>query len=162
MEIIGVEEVGLTSMVRHLGLQRYVKTRGPCSYLLTLDRLAASTVSVLIEAPCKEGIFLPSKLVDYLQVGRPVLAVSPMPGTVDDLIREHGGGLVAKPDSTDDIEQALRTLFRAWRGDTLDNFVSPELYNLFRSDAVLDELEEIVEELRAQNSRPRRAAPFRL
>jgi glycosyltransferase involved in cell wall biosynthesis len=153
LEILGVEEVGLVNMVAHLGLGGYIKIIGPCSYLQTLERLAASTVPVLVEAACPEGIFLPSKLVDYLQVRRPILAVSPKPGTLDDLVREHGGGLVADVRSVDEIEKALRTLYRAWCNKSLDSYFSQKFYDRFRPESVLDAFEGMLNELDVMQDR---------
>ena len=85
-----------------------VRFRGAMDYWSTLGELASSTALVLIEAPCDEGVFLPSKLADYVQVRRPVLAVSPRQGTVRDLISQYGGGVVVDCTRPDDILAGMR------------------------------------------------------
>lgn len=137
-EIIGVEEVYLSDMINKLGMTSVVSFLGKKSYLETLDRLARNDVLVIIEAPCEEGIFMPSKLVDYVQVGRPVLAVSPLNGTVSDLINTRGGGICVNCRSVEDILTGLKTFYNVWRKDDLDSYRSINLENLFNPDTILN------------------------
>jgi glycosyltransferase involved in cell wall biosynthesis len=82
------------------------------------DWLQGADVFLLIEAKMKDGIFFPSKLADYLQGRRPILALSPTRGVVADCLR-HGGGIVVEPDDVDGISLALTRLYDAWEAGTL-------------------------------------------
>jgi hypothetical protein len=52
---------------------------------LGLHRLEEADALLLIEAPCENVMFFPSKIVDYFEVGRPVLALSRKGGVVEAL-----------------------------------------------------------------------------
>ena len=66
-----------------------------------------------------EGVFLPSKLMDYVSAARPVLALSPANGCVADVLR-FGGGIRVGPDDVDASTDALQALYLRWKDGTLD------------------------------------------
>lgn len=51
--------------------------------------------------------FTSGKIYDYLATGKPILAISPRGGEVDDVLRETGAGWLADPNEPDSIRQAL-------------------------------------------------------
>lgn len=53
-----------------------------------------------------------SKLFDYLATGRPILAIVPKQGSCAEIVRKTKSGLVADPDSPEEIIGALQTLIR--------------------------------------------------
>lgn len=112
--------------------------------------LAGADVLVIIEALVAEGIFLPSKFVDYVRSGRPILAVSPAVGTLADLLGKHGGGLAAAGGRPEDIASALSELYRHWQQGALDDrFSSAKLYPLFSRETVLGTYAEIFSRIAA-------------
>jgi glycosyltransferase involved in cell wall biosynthesis len=64
---------------------------------------------LLFDAPANESVFLPSKLVDYLPLGLPILAMTPLNGSSADVLRETGGLIVDPADMASQID-ALRRL----------------------------------------------------
>ncbi|MBN1356807.1 glycosyltransferase [bacterium] len=139
VEFIGVEKVALNALIEKYGLKPVVSTAGRCSYLDTLNLLASSDVVLIIEAPCTEGVFLPSKFTDCIQAGRPVLSISPLNGTVHDLIREHGGGLAADAGSPDAIYEMLGIVYRLWLEKRLPDLISESLPGMFDPKTILAE-----------------------
>lgn len=119
--VVGLEDVGLAAMAAELGVGDRVEFEGARGYLETLDEVAAGQVALVVEAPCDEGIFLPSKLVDYAEAGRPVLAVSPRVGTLADLLGSHGGGIAVDCLSAGAVADALGTLYESWRAGELES-----------------------------------------
>lgn len=74
---------------------------------------------LLVEAAgLKEGVFMPSKLADYMTGCRPLLALSPNVGEVADALKP-GGGIVAEPNEPLAIAAALRQLYAWWRAGVL-------------------------------------------
>lgn len=65
----------------------------PVSYLDSLKLMRTSAALLVIDAPAKRSVFLPSKLVDYLGAMRPIFGVTP-PGASADLIGQLGGRVV--------------------------------------------------------------------
>jgi glycosyltransferase involved in cell wall biosynthesis len=66
-------------------------------------------ILLLCDAPAHESVFLPSKLVDYLPLGLPILALTPANGSSADVIRKTGGLIVDPGDAAGQIG-ALRRL----------------------------------------------------
>lgn len=101
--------------------------------------LDSSDILVIIEPPLEEGIFMPSKIVDYAQIGRPILAVAPSKGTLNDVISNHGGGLSVDCRSPEAVAGAIETFYAHWREGSLDRrYGSSSLMSLFSEDRVLD------------------------
>lgn len=117
-EIIGSFDKALEARFAELNLERLVLRRNGLPYLACLEQLAKADAQLLIEAPCERGIFLPSKLTDYVEVGRPILALSPRFGVVRDLLEQHNFGYVASNNSEAETEAALEQLFTEWRANS--------------------------------------------
>jgi glycosyltransferase involved in cell wall biosynthesis len=69
---------------------------------------------------------LSGKVFEYLAVGRPILAAVPPDGAAADLIRATGAGVVAPPDDTVAIRDALAELHARWRADGLPDVALSE------------------------------------
>jgi Glycosyltransferase len=148
VNILGLEEIGLNNLVKKYHLEKNVNFVGPLSYIKTLDRCLESDVLVVLEAPYVEGIYLPSKFVDYVQTGRPILAISPATGTLRDLLSAHGGGIAADCTSVEDIVLALEKLYAVWLSGTLDEvYNSRKLHDLFSTETIIGLYKKIFSEV---------------
>ncbi|HEX9639976.1 MAG TPA: glycosyltransferase [Candidatus Krumholzibacteria bacterium] len=81
-------------------------------YLSSLSLMRDHDGLLLIDAPLKstaESIFLPSKLIDYLGSGRPVVAVTPARGATARVVRETGG-IVCPLEEPQRLDGLLREL----------------------------------------------------
>ncbi|MBL8487360.1 MAG: glycosyltransferase [Rhodocyclaceae bacterium] len=65
-------------------------TRKPVPYLESLRLMRSADLLLILDAPFEQSVFFPSKLVDYIGAGRPVLAFTP-PGTSARVLAEVGG-----------------------------------------------------------------------
>ncbi len=142
-DLIGVENVAWDRLIGDEELSKNVDHVGRMGYLDSLAHQARASVLVLIEAPCREGIFLPSKLTDYVQLGKPVLSLSPREGTINDLLGECGGGIAVDCNSVDDIYRSLATLYDSWQAGRLNEYCSAALLARFSAATVLDHYEEL-------------------
>lgn len=139
---IGLDNARLLERAKHFEVAAHVEIIGALSYPETLSRLRNSDLLLVVEAPCPEGIFLPSKFIDYVQTGRPILCVSPALGTLHDILNTHGGGLAVPPASASKVADALETFFAAWqRGDMDDLYGSNRLYEKYSPSTILKEYE---------------------
>lgn len=144
VNILGLEEIDLNNLVRQYHLEQNINFVGPKSYLTALDSCLESDVLVVLEAPYVEGIYLPSKFVDYVQTGRPILAISPAKGTLSDLLSIHGGGIAADCTSVEDIVLALEKLYAEWlRGTLHEVYGSHRLHDLFSTETTIGLYENI-------------------
>lgn len=82
-----------------------VNFRSSVSYRESLDLMTAADGLLIIDAPAEISVFLPSKLIDYVGTGRPILGITP-DGTAASLIRELGGA-VCGPDNAVDVAEKL-------------------------------------------------------
>lgn len=100
-------------------LSQVVHFLGPKSYTDSVNLLAQSTISLIIEAECEEGIYLPTKFVDAIQSCTPVFCVSPYSGMLHDLVGQYKVGYCADNTSIEDIERQLKTLVNDYAGGIL-------------------------------------------
>lgn len=147
--IVGLDNVGILSMARELGIDKYINVEGNKSYLETYDLLARCDVLVILEAPTNEGIYLPAKFVDYVQTGKPILAITPRQSSVGDILSQSGGGIAADCLSSEDITAALRRMYGSWRNGTLQQqFSSDRLFNLFAPETIVNTYMHIFDSLK--------------
>jgi len=97
-----------------LGLGDVVEFAGRVSFAESARRAAHADVLLVIDAPSDESLFLPSKLVDYLPLDKPILALTPSRGASADLIRRLGYPVVP-PDDIVAIASAIEALVDAKR-----------------------------------------------
>lgn len=132
-------------LVCRYGLGKLVTIEPFRSFQETRDILSEATVLMIIEADCEEGIFLPSKFVDYVQTGKPILALSPKVGTLSDML-SFGGGIAADCASAESIEQAISALYSAWQEGVLDSrYGSARLFDMFQEDHVMQQVAHLIE-----------------
>ena len=81
-------------LVRSKGLAEVFRVRGFIPYLQTLTLMPRYRALLLVDAPVTEraeSIFLPSKLVDYVGAGVPIIAATPERGATARVVRDVGG-----------------------------------------------------------------------
>jgi len=108
---VGPEKAELKEMTDQLGLSDIVRWTGRVSYEDSLAQMASAHVCLLVDCSMfEESMFLPSKLIDYLSMKKPVLALSLPVGTVNDLVRE--GGIIRL--DLGDVPGVARSLTDYW------------------------------------------------
>lgn len=144
VRFIGDWTNGLATLTEQLGLSQVVHAVAPTDYEQALAEFANADVLAVIEAPLVEGIFFPSKFVDYVQTGRPILAVSPREGTLGDLLAAYGGGISADCTSSESVAEALSKFFSAWNRGELDSaYGSTRLSRMFSCRNILSRYREL-------------------
>lgn len=140
LTFIGPRAEETDRIAAELNIAEFVSATGRVSYEESLERLGRASVSVLVEAEMKEGIYLPSKFADYVTTGRPILALSPATGTVSDMLPDPGV-LRVDPTDVDGAARAIEELYDAWRSGKIGerrpsdglarNFDAPEVAGKF-------------------------------
>ena len=138
---------GYDSSIKHLvdeyQLNDYIQFKPSVSYSESLDYLAAAQLSLIIEAECEEGIYLPTKFVDALQSHTPVLCVSPASGTLCDIVRRYNVGYVCDNTSVEDIERVLKQVVRDFENGAIP-CVDLERTKCFFNDYILEQYRRIL------------------
>lgn len=70
-------------------LEKYIELLPPVSYEESLVHISESDVCVILEARCEEGIYMPTKITDYQQCRKPIWAISPAVGVLNDLYKSN-------------------------------------------------------------------------
>jgi len=115
---VGPSDGAMESLASELQLTAIVSSVGRVTYEQSLNFIRDASVCVLVEAEMPEGIFLPSKLVDYLSARKPVLALSPRVGVINDMA-ERFGILCVDTGDVEAVRRAIGSLYRDFRNHIL-------------------------------------------
>lgn len=100
-----------SNLIEECGLAKYITRIPPVSYAESLEVVKDYDVCMLIEAACEIGIFLPSKVVDYMQNNKPILAISPAVGVIHDMYDNQIIDYFADVTQIDEISIVLEKLY---------------------------------------------------
>ena len=101
---LNLDQMGLSQLPKDL-----VVFRARVSYLESLSLMTSADGLMVIDAPAvnnAKSVFLPSKLIEYIGAGRPVIGLTPQ-GAAAALIHRLGGW-VADPANSSDISEVIR------------------------------------------------------
>lgn len=112
LTLVGTPLGSQQRLARDLQLDRVVEFTGRLSFAESARIAAGADVLLLIDAPSDDSLFLPSKLVDYLPMCKPILALTPVNGASADLMRSLGYPIVP-PDDEAAIVEAIEALILA-------------------------------------------------
>jgi hypothetical protein len=126
--------------------------REPVSYRQSLRLMQQSDLLLVIDAPAKTSVFLPSKLVDYIGSGRPILGIVP-PGASQKLIRRLGGS-TADPAASMEVDVALTRALGMARDARVDHGIwgAPEVRMQFEIGQVAKTFAEMLERTRSRDA----------
>ena len=142
VDFIGTTPHGTKEAIVFRHLDRIVNVYPPVSYSESLVLMQKYDVALIIEAPCNEGVFLPSKLSDTMAVGLPVLAISPAVGVLHDL---HESGYVkyfSDVTSVESIVEGFESVVSDYVATRLEN---PSVPSDFRSEHIGMMYDEIID-----------------
>ena len=88
IDIIGVYDESLKEYISEYNLNHIFNLIPPINYKKNLRVLSKYDLALIIEANCEEGIFLPTKVGDYMQADIPIFTISPENGLLNDLYQE--------------------------------------------------------------------------
>mgnify|MGYP002023367079 CR=1 FL=1 len=117
--------------------------------------MAEADVLISMDAPVTNpNVFLPSKLVDYLGAGRPLLGITSLRGPSADLIRK-AGGIVVGPLDTKGFADAIRTYVQECRSGALFRARAPSqtVGSAYEASTVAQQFRESLEEGMADRGR---------
>lgn len=85
VDFIGTTPKEMLQVIKDKKIDDIVRVLAPVSYSDSLELMKGYDVALIIEAPCSEGIFLPSKVSDIMSIGLSIFAISPSKGVLGDL-----------------------------------------------------------------------------
>ena len=153
IRFIGNYPENFAAKIAEYGLQKVISLLGSVDYMKSLKFISEADVLVIIEALCPEGIFLPGKFVEYVNTGKPILALSPPKGTLKDILSSHGGGLAVDVGSVKQIAKAIKILYTHWESGTLaSTYGSTKLQEIYCEKTVLAKYLDIFNHPLLQNN----------
>lgn len=127
-----------------LGLDNLTVFEGPVTFAHSQELALQADVLLVIDAPSETpSVFLPSKLVDYLAFGKPILGITPLIGSSADLIRNLDCPVV-DPNDIEGISANLARMIDNKKSGT--DLLPPtfkqesEQYNISHAAKQMDEL----------------------
>jgi glycosyltransferase involved in cell wall biosynthesis len=115
---VGTPVPSYARLAEHLGLSDTVEFTGRVPFAESARLAAAADVLLVIDAPSEDSLFLPSKLVEYLALARPILGLTPSRGASADVLRPLGYPIVA-PNDEPAIAAAIEALIDMKRAGRL-------------------------------------------
>ncbi|KQC29233.1 glycosyltransferase family 4 protein [Flagellimonas eckloniae] len=116
IQLIGVAGEEVLETVKENGLQSYVEQLGYLSHSDVLKAQQKSQVLLLLEIDSAEtkGI-IPGKLFEYLNAGRPILAIGPSEWEAGEIVQETNAGAVFSHTDTTALKDLLLTWFKTYQ-----------------------------------------------
>ncbi|HYH84249.1 MAG TPA: glycosyltransferase [Pyrinomonadaceae bacterium] len=123
-----------------------VTLRPPVNYAESLSLAAEADGLLIIDAPAARSVFLPSKLVDYIGAGRPILGLTP-PGASDELIKGLGGW-TADPSDDEAMRRAAQAFltFLSRNREERRLWGNPEVRRIYEVASVAERFEAMLRE----------------
>ena len=144
VKFVGHATQAMQDMVRQLSLDDIVSLAPNLPFLDSLAIAQSADLLLVIDAPAEHSVFLPSKIVDYLSLRRPILALTPQAGAS---ARVLGGLGFPTVDPTDEagILAMLRESLARWRmGESATPVPPSEILRAFDIREVTAGFEEVV------------------
>ena len=145
-EFAGIDDVDIGRLAHSISTNIKIKNYGTLTYIDSQILLSNASLLLVIDPPLTKGILLTSKLVDYAQVGQPILALSTPGGTIDELFKKCGGGICANVDSEEAIFLALVNAYKKWKNSYINEELRTEnLADQFSSQKAINHYVELLE-----------------
>lgn len=131
---VGGYDSNIEKIVNDLKLNTVVKFMPSTTYSESLKYLVQAHLSVIIEAECEEGIYLPTKFVDSLQCKTPVFCISPKVGTLHDFTKKYKIGYCCDNSDINSIETELWKALHDYETNSLpkvSKYDTPEFFETY-------------------------------
>ena len=128
IDFLGINR-SVSDLVNELRLKDIVSEYPAMPYNDSLKMVKQYDVAVVLEAACEEGIFLPTKVGDYMQCGLNIWSISPSQGELHDLYLDEKISYFSDVENQADIETTLEEVYK--------DFLENNLKKLFLCDEYL-------------------------
>lgn len=138
---IGQTPQSIKDYIKTTHLEKYVKVSPPVKYEESQEILGTYDVQLIVEAPCEEGIFLPTKVSDSMQLGKPIFTISPSIGVLNDLYKQ---GHISYFSSVKDEKDILATLEQVYNDFTNGKLRTFSLEKSYSPRTIFQQYDEII------------------
>jgi len=123
-------------------LDSYIDIVPAVEYKKSLELLAKHDMACIIEADCGEGggVFLPTKVTDFMQIEKPIFAISPKGGVLEELYKEKSIGYFSDIHNEESIYKELVSILYDFQNGSLRKSHIP---NSFRPNSIVNTYKQI-------------------
>lgn len=126
VDFVGYVPPDYPAKLEALGLFGQVRFLGQAGYMTALAAASEASALLLIDAAADVSVFLPSKIVDYVMLDKPILGITPLAGASAELLRQFGHPIAA-PDDEESVYEVLREFVVRWQSHGLRTTVASSL-----------------------------------
>lgn len=157
LRFLGRPDASVRHSIRGAGLEPITEFQGQLSHAIVAQRLAASAVLLVvvnrIDSAVQAGI-LPTKLFEYLGVGRPVLAIGPTSSDLKSVLESTMAGELIHYDDRTSLRDFIGRWYAAWSQSPGRNLVGlPEVVGAFSRREGTRSLSHLLDQVAADRSR---------
>ena len=121
VKLIGGVNDKLRCLISKYGLEDVVEAIGMIPHKDVLSHLYTADMLLLIDAPTDgPSPFLPIKLLEYIPVGKPILAITPFEGASADVVRSTKTGVIISPNDVSGIKDEIKKFYQQYRSSKLE------------------------------------------
>lgn len=134
----------LQAKINSYGLKEQFEIIGYVPHNVCIKHQLESDVLVLIEGTGRGAeAFYTGKIFEYMNTGKPVLALLPENGAAADLVRQTNIGLVADTDNIEDIKKIILEYYNKWIEGSLEFNPDRSIIEKFERKELTKNLAEI-------------------
>ncbi|MDH5690010.1 MAG: glycosyltransferase family 4 protein [Candidatus Bathyarchaeota archaeon] len=120
VKLIGKVNHKLRCLISKYRLEDIVETIRTIPHKNVLHNLHTADILLLIDAPTDElSPFLPLKLVEYICVRKPILAITPLKGASGDVVRSTKTGIIISPNDINGIKDVIKRFYQQYENSEL-------------------------------------------
>ena len=144
---VGADTTRYQSLVDEAGIGGFVSLRESVPFKECQDMVAASDLMLMLDSPRSGGIYLPTKLIEYLPYHKPVLGLAE-PDSAVHRVLQHCDLLFADQNNPQDIADAFERLVKQWQaGEWGVSDLTRERVLDYRIDRVNGKLHDLLTQL---------------
>lgn len=139
--MVGEDTTRYRAAAEALGIAPLLDLRDSVPFHLCQEMIASADLLLVLDTPGFEGVFLPTKLVEYLPYQKPILGITEPGSAVHDVLRECDQHFATHDEAA--IADVLAALLDRWESGRWDEGrpgPQVECYRIDRVNAGLDEL----------------------
>ncbi|MDQ1805384.1 hypothetical protein ACNFU2_09475 [Chryseobacterium sp. PTM-20240506] len=121
LDFIGIFDNDLKELIKNVEGNNQINLLPPVEYKKSLELLKEYDVALIIEAPCGEGIFLPTKVGDYMSHNTPIFSISPSVGVLNDLYQKNDVQYFADISDHSMIYNEFKKIYNDYKNGQLKN-----------------------------------------
>lgn len=125
-----------------MGIASLLDLRDSVPFHVCKEMIDRADLLLVLDTPGFEGVFLPTKLVEYLPFRKPVLGVTEHGSAVHDVLQECGHHFAAIDDEVS-IATTIASLLERWDYGRWDDLSSTNRFERYRIDRVNTRLDEL-------------------